>query len=1149
MTGPPISPADRTSGLPPRILSPEEWEHAQTLTPEGLRRAEFPAVPTYTPKARGPNAPPSIEPDAALGAAGVREANPQAVQLTGPARILTQYVAEPLWDHPILSMAAVLPPVAAYFTSVMAKDVTEYAAQKAAELSLPTAERKLAEKDPERISGEQAAVEGTMLALGPLIHEGIKRGRRARTPVTEATKVGEGGTSNPEAAAAAGLEPQPSTQDLHRLVPEGEPGVRIEPHAPGAKIMKVVSRGEDGKPNGLLVLSRTGAKSADAFTVFVDPAVRRKGIATSLYKTAEDAGIEIRSGQSGFTPEGKAFVEKRTGQPAPESGLQNEADQYVKEMTSALEKDRASSIIRGHVDRVTDAWNKIFAPATRSTQAAQAATIMRASTGEMARSYEQAAFKLDEFRRAVEPLSEADKLGFIDAIEGGRSQPTPEFQKAADTIRETLDTMREQIRSLGTGKLENFIENYFPHIWADPEKAADAFAEANARSGSRRPLEGSKAFLKERTIPTTAEGMALGLTPITTNPVDLTMLKLREMQRYYMAHTSLKEMQDAGLVKYVRSGGEIPSGYTRINDKIATVFGPREGGVQLPAEANIRPEEVRVPGMRIMGEYWAPEPVARIVNNYLSPGLRGNPLYDAYRGLGNTLNQFQLGFSAFHLGFTSMDASVSRVALGLEYISSGHLSRGFREMLSAPVAPVTNMRLGARVRAAYLDPEHASPDMKALANAVAEAGGRVRMDSFYRNSAPERMIEAWRKGEYGKAVGLSVPAAVEFTMKPLMEYIVPMQKLGVFGDLARKTMDGISPEASLAERRQALADAWDSVDNRMGQLVYDNLFWSKSFKDMAMASVRSVGWNLGTIRELGGGTIDLTKSAARVSQGEAAELSHRAFYVMALPMTVGFYGALYQYLRTGEGPQETKDYFFPRTGEVDADGNPERVQIASYMKDFFAYMGHPWQTVKHKMNPILSAVYEMLENEDFYGDMIRNPDDPFVLQIAQEAGYIAQQLLPFSVRNVQEQSKRGDQSRTTKIGNWFGITPAPRSEVRTEAQNRMMEFLSRRQMSGATPEDAEARQTRSEILRGMRGNSDIKLGQAVNDAIERHQLTVPDIVRLLKRAGLTPAQERFKRLTLPEAVDVFRRATRHEKELFAEALLNKVMRAEETAAQ
>jgi hypothetical protein len=45
----------------------------------------------------------------------------------------------------------------------------------------------------------------------------------------------------------------------------------------------------------------------------------------------------------------------------------------------------------------------------------------------------------------------------------------------------------------------------------------------------------------------------------------------------------------------------------------------------------------------------------------------------------------------------------------------------------------------------------------------------------------------------------------------------------------------------------------------------------------------------------------------------------------------------------------------------------------------------------------------------------------------------------------------------------------------------------------------------------------------VSDAIERHQLTAPEIAHLLKRAGLTPAQEQFKRLTLPQAIDVFKR--------------------------
>jgi hypothetical protein len=57
--------------------------------------------------------------------------------------------------------------------------------------------------------------------------------------------------------------------------------------------------------------------------------------------------------------------------------------------------------------------------------------------------------------------------------------------------------------------------------------------------------------------------------------------------------------------------------------------------------------------------------------------------------------------------------------------------------------------------------------------------------------------------------------------------------------------------------REAFAGACDSVDNRMGQLVYDNLFWDRTLKDLMMISVQSVGWNLGTLRELGGAAVDL----------------------------------------------------------------------------------------------------------------------------------------------------------------------------------------------------------------------------------------------------------------------------------------------------
>ena len=75
--------------------------------------------------------------------------------------------------------------------------------------------------------------------------------------------------------------------------------------------------------------------------------------------------------------------------------------------------------------------------------------------------------------------------------------------------------------------------------------------------------------------------------------------------------------------------------------------------------------EIDAGGLVVKGHWWAPEGAARILNNYLMPGLRAKSgAYRAVLGLNNVMNQFQLGYSAFHLGFTSMDARTSKAALG-----------------------------------------------------------------------------------------------------------------------------------------------------------------------------------------------------------------------------------------------------------------------------------------------------------------------------------------------------------------------------------------------------------------------------------------------------------------------------------------------------
>jgi hypothetical protein len=310
-------------------------------------------------------------------------------RLTGLARILTQYIAEPIMEHPMTTAMVSLIPGAGYvMAGMMGKDILEYSAQRAAELSLPPDVQKLAEQDPDRISGEQAAVEAAMLGLAPVVAKGV------------------------EAAKAATAGP-----------PVGEIPTNVN--------------GAGAGPRGVQV----------------------------TVKADVDRGKNFASGGPG-----------------------------VEDMAiPAQAKPKMSETIKRHVDDVADAWQSIFAPANRSPEAAQAASILRATTGDMAASYEQAAFKLDEFRRAVDPLPEADKLGFIDAIEGGRSQPSPEFARAAGMIRQTLDDTRDAIRDPRDRQARKLHRALFPAHLGRPGACGDGIsvrARGRAREHWRQAADG-----------------------------------------------------------------------------------------------------------------------------------------------------------------------------------------------------------------------------------------------------------------------------------------------------------------------------------------------------------------------------------------------------------------------------------------------------------------------------------------------------------------------------------------------------------------------------------------------------------------------------------------------------------------------------------
>ena len=366
---------------------------------------------------------------------------------------------------------------------------------------------------------------------------------------------------------------------------------------------------------------------------------------------------------------------------------------------------RVAAAIPGN--ELTLSLRRIVDPSGVSPVAGAAALVTREALGELAHKSEEALQSLEKFSKAFDLLPIPDRYDFIDKIENGQPQTHAALQPAADALRKLLDDDREDVRGLGVGALDNFIENYFPHIWQDDSQAKKIFGQIFGR----RPLKGPASFLKERTIPTTKEGLDAGLTPISSNPLILAFAKHREMRRFITGVRLFQRLKDEGLARFLRAGRQTPEGWTKIEDAVGCVlqWSEEEGGFV------------------IRGYYIMPTDAARVLNNHLSASAIRNFLpAQIFRAASNAANALQLGFSAFHLGFTTLDAIVSKNALGIERLFHGEPLRAaaaFLESATGIGTPILNIRRGHQLLKAYANIGGATPQMRRIVEALIGAGG------------------------------------------------------------------------------------------------------------------------------------------------------------------------------------------------------------------------------------------------------------------------------------------------------------------------------------------------------------------------------------------------------------------------------------------
>ncbi len=808
----------------------------------------------------------------------------------------------------------------------------------------------------------------------------------------------------------------------------------------------------------------------------------------------------------------------------------------------AEEKGGIRSGLRALVRAITLGVNPEWGgPAARAT-----ADTFRARKAEMFRSWSILKTNMERVDRVVAALPRRQQLAAWAAFEAGK----PTGIKALDapeglpTLRRISDAATAGLVARDELKAEALIENWVGRYWqVDPEAARGLEGILQGR----RPLAGPRTYRKQRTWPRLIDGLQAindaqarlasgapdegdarlsGFKPLTYNVVRSLMSKIEEMLRATAAHDIIVDEMTAQRAQWVGVNDDPPldangEPWGKVDpegrDPSFTKYGPRSLGKQ---------GEVYVPGRITLGHLYAPKQSLAIWRGALSKGIRGDPIfgpfYEAYMALGNMTTQILLGFSGFHAGTISREAVNASLELSMSAALDKRAGAIPEHLAHAVGAPAFDFMMGRRILQQYQNPG-VHPELEPVLKAMMAGGYRGTAENeWYTGERLQKLKDAFheaveKENPGGRRLwnGIKVGpdllfAGVELQVMPLMRYYVPNLKAAAAYRAVVDEMAKLPPGYDRALFRARMAKVIKEMDYRYGQVNYDSYFMPKLVKDLAHAFFLAPGWTAGGATLLAKGVGQVPYRLARRLFGKDKKLDEEvvgrtARYVLASVVFFMVVNGILTYLHTGEQP-EGKDFWFPRDGTSDPDGNANRYAIPGYeARDWYDWgiapardvaQGKPFKavsritrTLMNKSKPILGDFFRLAENRDYFGNMYYDPDHPTVGQVAKAVG--GELASPITLRNVQEQMRRAKSGQATIGGvarSFIGVAPVKKDIQRTEAQNLMAEYLGRRGRTTLTPEQRERSRARADTVAMLRRGEDVEASSALERRAARSRL-------------------------------------------------------------
>jgi hypothetical protein len=840
-----------------------------------------------------------------------------------------------------------------------------------------------------------------------------------------------------------------------------------------------------------------------------------------------------------------------------------------------------------------------------------------------------------EIKDMFEKMPQSGQVAFIDKVKTGHPQSTPELQAIADMMRDidtaTWNEAKEFKPTLA------WKENHYRVLWKvipGQDSAGDAVKRF---FGGRRPLQGSKGFMKQATLEDMSQGLDMGGEPQSYNPWTMFSMAQADIEKFVTAQRMWKEIGELGGRKFVRQGQTAPEGFTKLNDRLAKVFFPIEhygkwieseeikdlrnnisetintskaAGEKTPADKveNTLTEALEARGWskgeaaqiisRVksapatenetttiertiehiisvektkefkpgkgfveLGEWWVDEGAGRILNNHLSRDyVREAALGRGLLAVKNNTTAMELALSLFHFTFETVETASSQVAQAARKIYNvGILQRnvrmigeGLKDLTAAPVSPASTARLGGSVIKYIASPEEflatgrgqsfvkAHPEATEMVNALFHGGGKLAMHQDYKIKSLETMKENAKEGNYIGAAVRAIPALNEVLMKPLFETYIPRLKIGMFfkeyplrlQERAQDIADGKVSKETLAR------ETWAFVEDRLGEMNFDNLFWNRTFKSSMQLMFRSVTWKLGNIRAMGGAGPEQMKDFYQAYKDKRApRLEPKMGWLLGMAALTAAMSSIIQKMFTGDDPQSVKDLVYPRVGKTD------RVTTPTYIKDAYHLFHNPTGYVTSSLAGVWGRVADNWQNRDFYGQEVYGLDDNSFEKYAKEFFHTVPK--PFSITNALAQKNSGMPTAQRALA-FVGISKAPAYINYSPAENRAFEIMERHPRGTRTEEEVGRSKAAKQFLNALREKAQDpqEVISNMHEAQRGGKITSKQIAYIMKNQNTPLLVSATRAFTAQEMAEVIKKATPEEIQELKVPFLRKINNAQ-----